>query len=457
MVGVVAVSREQYNPWERRATLGPRQVRQLVEEGVKVIVQPSKRRGYTVKEYQEAGATIQEDMSEASIITSIKDMSIESLIPNKTYTFFSHTIKAQPHSMPLLDAILEKNIRLVDYEKLTSGPGIWPASAMSRFAGIVGVLNILHGIGLRLMAFGFNTPFAHIAMAHNYVSYEAACQAVRDVGRRIAEGEMCVGPLTFVFTGAGGVSRGAQEMFKHLPHEFVTPDKLPEVAQHGEKTKLYATIVDIADDLSRISDGGFDEKEYNQHPELYQSNFAKKVAPYASCIVNGVYWQPGQPRLLTDADAKTLLAHDPNAPQDLTDIGEDPILPRQLLAICDISADEDGSIQWTKYCTTADEPFCIYNQDGQIIKSGMTADGVLMCSVDNMPAQFPKDATDYFGELYLPYLKELLKTDANSTFEEYQKAVCPALENAVIATNGKLAPKYQYIADLRAKSTSQNH
>jgi len=33
--------------------------------------------------------------------------------------FFSHTIKAQEENMALLDALLEKKIRLVDYECIT--------------------------------------------------------------------------------------------------------------------------------------------------------------------------------------------------------------------------------------------------------------------------------------------------------------------------------------------------
>jgi len=37
------------------------------------------------------------------------------------------------------------------------------------------------------------------------------------------------------------------------------------------------------------------------------SNFAKKYAPYASVIVNGIYWAPNTPRLLTIPDAKALL------------------------------------------------------------------------------------------------------------------------------------------------------
>ena len=51
---------------------------------------------------------IQEDISEASVIFGVKQTPIDLLIPNKTYCFFSHTIKAQEANMPMLDAILAK-------------------------------------------------------------------------------------------------------------------------------------------------------------------------------------------------------------------------------------------------------------------------------------------------------------------------------------------------------------
>jgi alpha-aminoadipic semialdehyde synthase len=58
--------------------------------------------------YAAAGAVIQEDISEASVIFGVKQAPVDLLIPNKTYCLFSHTIKAQEANMPLLDAILEK-------------------------------------------------------------------------------------------------------------------------------------------------------------------------------------------------------------------------------------------------------------------------------------------------------------------------------------------------------------
>lgn len=73
--------------------------------------------------YLNAGAIIQEDISSASVIFGVKQVPVDALIPDKTYCFFSHTIKAQETNMPLLDAILEKNIRLIDFERIIDENG----------------------------------------------------------------------------------------------------------------------------------------------------------------------------------------------------------------------------------------------------------------------------------------------------------------------------------------------
>ena len=97
---------------------------------------------------------IQEDISDASVIFGVKQVPwliffyssdrklivgqvpIDALMRDKTFCFFSHTIKAQSDNMDLLDAMLEKNVRLVedkekfsfvlrcvDYEKMDDASG----------------------------------------------------------------------------------------------------------------------------------------------------------------------------------------------------------------------------------------------------------------------------------------------------------------------------------------------
>ena len=67
-----------------------------------------------LQEYANAGAVIQEDISEAPVIFGVKQIPIDLLEPEKTYVFFSHTIKAQEANMPLLDACIEKVGRIVN-------------------------------------------------------------------------------------------------------------------------------------------------------------------------------------------------------------------------------------------------------------------------------------------------------------------------------------------------------
>ena len=39
----------------------------------------------------------------------------------------------------------------------------------------------------------------------------------------------------------------------------------------------------------------------------------------------------------------------------------------------------------------------------------MSADGVLVSSIDNMPAQLPREATDFFGSQLSPYIEEIVR------------------------------------------------
>uniref|UniRef100_A0A2S2QCA7 Alpha-aminoadipic semialdehyde synthase n=2 Tax=Sipha flava TaxID=143950 RepID=A0A2S2QCA7_9HEMI len=443
---VIAIRREDQSVWERRAPFAPTNVAELTRNGVKVIVQPANRRAYPVQAYVNAGAVIQEDIAEASVVFGVKQVPVDLLLPNKTYCMFSHTIKAQEANMALLDAILEKNIRLIDYEKLMDSSGN-RVVAFGKYAGIAGIINILHGLGLRLLALGHHTPLMHIGPAHNYRNSMMAKQALRDAGYEIALGMMpkSIGPITFVFTGSGNVSQGAQEIFRELPHEYVPPSTLKKVAEHGMNTKFYSCVVTRKDYLERIEGGGYDQEEYEQYPSRYKSTFNKKIAPYASVIINGIYWAPDCSKLLTVPDAKTLLS-----PSQLPwiQISEGaPGLPHRLLGICDISADPGGSIEFMNECTTIDNPFCLYDAHLHKDTKSFRGSGVLVCSIDNMPTQLPMESTDLFGNLVLPYAMDILQSDATVPLEEH--AFSPTVLGAIIASNGSLTERFEYIKELR--------
>eukprot|EP00076_Gallus_gallus_P044234 XP_025009772.1 alpha-aminoadipic semialdehyde synthase, mitochondrial isoform X2 [Gallus gallus] len=442
---VLAIRREDVSAWERRAPLAPKHVKELTQMGYKVLVQPSNRRAIHEKDYIKAGGIIQEDISEASLIVGVKRPPEGKLIPKKNYAFFSHTIKAQEANMPLLDEILRQEVRLFDYEKMVDHKGM-RVVAFGKWAGVAGMINILHGLGLRFLALGHHTPFMHIGMAHNYRNSSQAVQAVRDAGYEISLGLMpkSVGPLTFVFTGTGNVSRGAQEMFNALPCEFVEPHELKEVSRSGDLRKVYGTVLSRHHHLVRKRDGMYDPADYDKHPELYTSRFNTDIAPYTTCLINGIYWEQNTPRLLSRQDAQKLLVpvkSAAGAPEGC------PELPHKLLAICDISADTGGSIEFMTECTTIDSPFCMYDADQHIIHDSVEGSGILMCSIDNLPAQLPIEATEYFGDMLFPYIEEMLLSEGSEPLENQNYS--SVVRDAVIASNGSLTAKYEYIQKLR--------
>uniref|UniRef100_A0A452RLK1 Aminoadipate-semialdehyde synthase n=1 Tax=Ursus americanus TaxID=9643 RepID=A0A452RLK1_URSAM len=367
---VMALRREDVNAWERRAPLAPRHIKGITSLGYKVLIQPSNRRAIHDKEYVKAGGILQEDISEACLILGVKRPPEEKLMSKKTYAFFSHTIKAQEANMGLLDEILRQEIRLIDYEKMVDHRGT-RVVAFGQWAGVAGMINILHGMGLRLLALGHHTPFMHIGMAHNYRNSSQAVQAVRDAGYEISLGLMpkSIGPLTFVFTGTGNVSKGAQEIFNELPCEYVEPHELKEVSQNGDLRKVYGTVLSRHHHLVRKTDGVYDPVDYDKYPEHYISRFNTDIAPYTTCFINGIYWEQNTPRLLTRQDVQSLLVPGKSS---VAGVEGCPALPHKLVAICDISADTGGSIEFMTECTTIEHPFCMY--DAVITSNGVLTD-----------------------------------------------------------------------------------
>lgn len=128
-----------------------------------------------------------------------------------------------------------------------------------------------------------------------------------------------------------------------------------------------------------------------------------------------------------------------------------PALPHRMLAICDISADPGGSIEFMNECTTIDTPFCLYDADRNKDTKTFKGPGVLVCSIDNMPTQIPRESTDFFGDLLLPYTMDILQSKAEVPLEKHN--FNPVVFGAIIASNGKLTPNFEYIQELRNAST----
>ena len=60
--------------------------------------------------------------------------------------------------MWLIYMTIFQNVRLIDYEKMVDAKG-QRTVAFGKYAGVVGMIDIMHGMGLRLLALGHHTPF----------------------------------------------------------------------------------------------------------------------------------------------------------------------------------------------------------------------------------------------------------------------------------------------------------
>ncbi|CAO3676791.1 unnamed protein product [Umbelopsis vinacea] len=425
----VALRREDKSRWERRVALTPQGVESLIKEtGAKVLVQPSTKRVYTEQQYVKAGAQIAEDISSADVILGIKEVPVESLIPNKTYMFFSHTHKGTPKNMPMLQAILDKNITLIDYEHLTDATGK-RVVAFGKYAGNAGMINSLHGLGHRFLGLGYNTPFMYVASAHTYRTLQDAKAAIQSVGSHISsEGTPNdFGPLTFTFTGAGNVAQGAFEVFSHLPHEIVPVADLPKIVKDKNPNlrKLYAAKANIGDYICRKDGSKFDQSEYLANPELYTSEYHTKVAPFTTCTVTGAYWDVRYPRMLTNEQLKELQVQ---KEKGLIDKG-------RLVALTDIVADVKGAFECFSHATPVDDPFYYYDAIKDVVHKDVEKPGYQILGVDILPAELPLESSQHFSNVLSPYVKELVQKN--------NAEAATTLKNAVIADKGSLAQKHE--------------
>jgi len=127
--------------------------------------------------------------------------------------------------MGLLDTILQKNIRMIDYECIRENKEENPQRlvAFGRYAGtppfsyvlgIAGAFDFLRGVGEFMLQKKLQTPFIFLGSAYMYEDYDAMKEAVNRVARGIAkQGTPKVyAPLVFAVTGTGKVSSGILEV-----------------------------------------------------------------------------------------------------------------------------------------------------------------------------------------------------------------------------------------------------
>ena len=99
----LGIVREGKTPPDKRVPFSPLQMVEIEQRypHVKMIVEESDIRCYTDNEYRDQGIEVRSDISDCDMMMGIKEVPIASLVPRKTYLFFSHTMKQQPHNQAM--------------------------------------------------------------------------------------------------------------------------------------------------------------------------------------------------------------------------------------------------------------------------------------------------------------------------------------------------------------------
>lgn len=439
---VISIRRENKNKWERRVPLIPEDCKKLIQQGIRVIVQPSKLRCYTDKQYEDAGCEIKENITEGEIILGVKEVPLDFLYPGKTYMYFSHTIKGQPANMPALRDILEKRIRLIDYECIreASGPKPDRLVAFGRFAGIAGAIDFLQGLGEFLLNRKLYTPFLNTGYSYMFPSVQEAKETIKKVGELIKKKhlpkEIC--PFIIGFTSNGRVSKGAQEIISILPHQYIDPEELPKLMQdkqNARKDLVYITVIESKHMYTHKKKQNFNKDDFYKNPRDYTSNFAEKFVPYLSVLYHCMFWDVTHPKILTVEEANELAIKK----------------KFRLFGISDITCDLNGSIELLQKFTTIENPFYTIDPVTNRIEEDftkMSESSVLYHAVDHLPAELSIDASKHFSEKLTPFIPDILKSNYPSNFEEEAKILDSQgfpleILNACETWNGKLMPKYE--------------
>jgi alanine dehydrogenase len=391
----IGIIREEKNPPDSRVTLNPEQCKVLIEQGWNIVVQPSDVRCFTDEDYKKAGVPLSEDLSDRSILIGVKEIPISSIMSNKTYFFFSHTIKEQAYNQKLLKSIVDQNNTLIDYEVLTNEQGA-RVIAFGKYAGMVGAHNGLWTYGKRTQSFD-------LPRMKDLHDYEAAKNVYREVQ---------FPNIKVALTGTGRVAQGAALVLDDMGFTKIRPiDYVLKSYDYPVYTQLNSFYYAERKD-GKVFD---DVNDFYQNPSAYASDF-DHFLPMTDIMINGIYWDNDAPAFFTIEQMQQ------------PDFG--------IKVIADVTCDiaPVSSIPSTIKASTIADPVFGFNPKTQSEAPPFADDVVDMMTVDNLPNELPRDASTAFGEMFMEYVIPELKNGKSEM-----------LTKATITENGNLGSQFEYL------------
>lgn len=392
----LGVIKEGKVPQDTRVPLIPSDLGKLKQDfaELEVAVEPSDIRCITDDEYQAENIRLSNNLNDCDVLFGVKEVPIPQLIANKTYLFFSHTIKEQPYNRDLLRAILEKNITLLDYEVLTNKQGA-RIVAFGRYAGLVGAYN-------GLLTYGKKHNLYNLRRAHE-------CFDLEDLKTELPKINLT--PVKILVTGGGRVAGGSMEILDGANIRKVSPE---ELLNETFDEPVYANL--LPQDYNKHKLGkDYSDADFFANPTDYQGNFLR-FAEVADILIASAYWDPDAPVLFTKEDLQ----------QGKVNIN----------VIADITCDIEGSIPTTLRATTIADPWYDYDKSNLKETTAFSSvENITVMSIDNLPNELPRNASEDFSrELTDQVVPLFIQGDKDDI-----------LARATITRDGKLTERYSYL------------
>lgn len=393
----IGIIKERKTPPDRRVVLSPKKCTEIIKEypQLTIKVESSDIRVYSDDAYIKEGISVVNDVSDCDVLLGVKEVPIENLIPNKSYFFFSHTIKKQPYNRVLLKAIIDKNIKLFDHEAIVDKNNL-RLVAFGRYAGVVGAYNGIRTYGKKTGL--FEMPKAEFL--HNQQELIDEMQKVN------------LPNIKIVLTGAGRVGNGSKEMLEGMNMREVT---VTEFLNENFKEPVFVQLDAL--DYNVRKDGfvkGF--QDFFTHPGAYKSNFMR-FAKVADLYIACHFYGDNSPFIFSREDAKSA--------------------DFNIKVVADISCDIDGPVASTLRASTIADPIYGYDPIEEKEVDYLNNDAIAVMAVDNLPCELPKDASDGFGKNFAQHI-------IPSFFNNDKEGV---LKRAQITGKGKLKKRFKYLQD----------
>lgn len=398
--------REGKVPADNRVALTPGQCKWLQKQypQLRIKVQSCSTRCYTDKEYRMASIEVTTLLEDCDFLMGIKEVPVSELLAGKTYLFFSHTKKKQPHNQGLLQTILQKEITLIDFECLEHSDG-QRIIGFGFFAGVVGAHN-------GMMAYGNRTGSFQLERVYKQKSFRKLIHAY--FGLKVPNIKIAV-------TGSGRVAHGIVEVMNLMG--IIEAEK----EEYRSRAFEYPVYVQLkgADLYAHKEDGTYNRDHFHEHPGRYRCLFPNYTR-HTDILLNGVYWDKDLPRLF-----------------EKTDIADPDF---RISVISDITDDENGSVPINLGDQSITDPVYGVSRETYEKTEPYLPGSVDVVAVGNLPNELPRDASRYFGEQLIKFvLPDLLAGGSD------------IIERATIVKKGKLTPGYQYLSTYATGEINKKH